>query len=265
MWLLGDKFVAESVTVIEKYFGTKKIPARATRFESYIAESYDIKLFANSSGSNNRSILGRVRNTLAAAMNKHDKMPKYILIVLDDNLIDVVKYTKPGVSEIFGRSLKWLAAEVHEAITDRKEELPKKAKKYLFPQVFWVALPQHKNFDNNQLRFKFNNCMESVVGQHKEMKMLKIKRRWNYEDNSVNNLGQITPDGQLTYWAGVDEALQFWETGRKKFNLQEGNKPHKFVEKMHHKFKGTSRAQQNKYYWEKSPKASDRFLPKPPK
>ena len=151
------------------------------------------------------------------------------MVVLEDDLLRCIKFSKPGVSEIYGRDLKWLVTEYHEAIMRKKEFLPKKAIKFMYPQIFWVTLPQHKYFSDNMLRHKFNQCLESVVTLHKEMKVLRMKRRWRYEDGSVNPNGSINDDGILTYWASIDEALQFWETGGKK-NFSEGNT---FVRKMH--------------------------------
>ena len=49
------------------------------------------------------------------------------------------------------------------------------------------------------------------------MKVLRPKRRWSYEDSTlVNQDNSISDDGLLTYWAAIDEAIQFWETGKKK-------------------------------------------------
>ena len=104
---------------------------------SYILDNYDVELFDASLTSIDdvikpegsiRSVLGKLRNSLVYAMNKYTKLPKYILIVIDDDLIRCVNFDKPGTSEIFGRDLKWLANEYHDAIITRKKYLLKKAR-----------------------------------------------------------------------------------------------------------------------------------------
>ena len=156
----------------------------------------------------------------------------------------------------------------------------------MYPQLFVVTVPQHKYFGNNFLRHKFNQCLEIVAGMHKEMKVLRLKRRWTYEDLTlVSNEGRISEEGMLAYWASIDDALQFWETGKKKNFYDSGTSFVKKVFKSHNRsFSGgnfskslrgcrsssgqhrnrdrdDSEDHKDRYHWE----AGERTLPKPPK
>ena len=85
--------------------------------------------------------------------------------------------TKPGISEIFGRLLRWLADEFHQVILHRKNVLPAKAKHFLHPNILWVSLPLHQNFGAlNTNRVKFNQCLDTVAALHPEMRVLKIRK-----------------------------------------------------------------------------------------
>ena len=82
--------------------------------------------------------------------------------------------------------------------------------------MFWLALPYHKNFGSSSvLRHKFNQGIETVTSLHAEMRFLKIRRIWSDSDSSVTPTGVITEMGRNKYWPGLDEAIEFWENGRK--------------------------------------------------
>ena len=238
IWIIGDKFVQDSRRFLAQYwnldFPEMKGPEDEDMmvFTSYVAEQYHINIYDSSDTcvdeilkpeGSIQTVLGRIRNALVYALNAYDKLPRYVILVLDDDLIHCVNYTKPGTSEIYERDLNWLANEIHDVIFTRKNDLPKKAKRYLFPQVFWVLLPLHKDLESNQSRIHFNQCIEAVVARHKEMKLLRIRRHWDFQvsDAVINNL--ISSKGIHSYWVGIDEALAFWENGRKNLNGRDFN------------------------------------------
>ena len=216
IWILGDNFVHDSAAYITRLFGMEGA-VLAPGEQSYISKKYQVHLFKNSANvSHVRSALGRFRNLLASALNANDKLPKYIILVLENDLIRCIKFNQPGISELYGRVLRWLSDELHALVMSRKHHLLPKAKKFAYPQIFWVCLPYHQNFVNDVNRHKFNQCLETVVNMHPEMKSLKIRRIWSNVDSSVSRIGIITETGMQKYWRGIDEALEFWENGRKR-------------------------------------------------
>ena len=229
--------------VLEAYYGLFNSTPWHTRFDSFIADNFDTLAYTNNNDNVVKSALGRMRNAMVIALNENNKLPKYVLVVMENDIIRCIKFNKPGLIDIYGAALHWLLNEYHEAIIARKGMLPPKAVKYMYPQVFIVALPQHKNFKENQNRYCFNQCIEELAKNYKEFKVLRMKRRWTYEDpNLVDVNGCIMEEGRLTYWAAIDEALQFWETGKKKsFSEQQ------FVRQIlgDHKNCNSSRERQN--------------------
>ena len=219
-----------------------------TRFDSYVASNYDILAYTNDNDSAVKSVLGKFRNAMAIALNENDKLPKYILVVFDTDLMRSIDLEngKPGLSELYGRVLNYLFEEYHAAIISRKEQLPSKAKRYLYPQLFVTTVPQHKSFRDNLNRHRFNQCVEFLAGTHNEMKVLRMKRRWNYEDPTlVSAEGTLTEDGLLAYWASIDKALQFWETGKKK---SYHNPSSSFVRKVRQNFEFDSKTSRGQHY-----------------
>ena len=234
----------------------------------YVNKHYDVEVFASRGSDASRSVLSRIRNILITALEEHDKFPKYILYVIEEDLMRCINFNKPGITEIYGNILKWLTGQVHDIVLKRKNDLPLRAKKYLYPQIFWVDLPHHSILNNIQ-RLKFNQCLESVVAVYNEMKVLHIRRHWSYDDLSLVSGGSFTFTGKTAFWKGVDEAIQFWETGRKKPIGNHSTTSNDFIKKI--KMEHTSREQQYSSYnkkqhfkWPRNTKFGHKALPRPP-
>ena len=114
---MGDKFVYESTNVLKEFFRLENYependdqlaqkPTDGEAPTSYIARHYDVEVFASQGSKNSRSTLGRLRNIIVTALQEYDKFPKYILIILEEDLIHCINFNKSGISEIYGQILK---------------------------------------------------------------------------------------------------------------------------------------------------------------
>ena len=79
-------------------------------------------------------------------------------------------YKGSGVAELLGEWITWLVKVITEAITDRKKQLPAKAKTDFEPCTYWCCAPTHVNFNQqrNELRKKWNYCLETILKGHQE-------------------------------------------------------------------------------------------------
>ena len=200
------------------------------RQASYIRKHFDVEVFASSCSGNSRSVLACLQNIMAKAMDEHNKFPKYIIYVVEDDLLRCINFDQGEIAAIFQSILNWLTEEVHWLIQTRKNALPTRAKKYLYPQVFWAALPLHLAL-NNRIRQNFNSGLESSSASHNEMKVLKIKRIWSFDNANLVSGNTISGDGKVAYWKGINEAIKFWENGKKKPYNHVGS-GQEFVKKM---------------------------------
>ena len=83
--------------------------------------------------------IARVINTLIYAMYAKAKLPKMLLIVLEDNIIQFLKYNDYGVTEMFGRVLEFMAKNIRSIIDEFKSKIPPKAKRVEHPQIIWIV------------------------------------------------------------------------------------------------------------------------------
>ena len=151
---------------------------------------------------------------------------------------------------------------------ERKNDLPIRAKRYLYPQVFWAELPFHTSF-SNQIREKFNQCLQNSVKQYNEMKILRIRRRWNFDDLALVSSVAFSDVGRTTFWSAIDKAIEFWENGRRKMVnnrnqisrdfIQKVKAEHATREQLNTRKRQSGYRQDSNYGWKRQ-----RKLPKPP-
>ena len=96
----------------------------------------------------NRNVLGYLRNCLIEAIHKQVLLPKAIVIVMENNLLDSINYYQVGPSDAIEPCIEWIITEYHCTIVAYKEKLPSKSRKFRYPQILWVACMYHDGYGN---------------------------------------------------------------------------------------------------------------------
>ena len=213
LWIVGDNFVASTFRNHFKRYTPQEEP-------QYIKENYEYLAHCNSQFSSSQTnILARLQSSLAAgitATNKrHGMLPKYILVILDDDLIQYLQFHgEDGVATLLGTWVQWLSKEFNSLIDQRMGQLPAKSKKVI-PYFYWVNVPTHSFFtkEANQLRIKFNLSLDSVLRPVNNMRVIKIKD-WDTKDSHLVINDHFTDQGLTTYWCAVDRSFKFNATRR---------------------------------------------------
>ena len=140
VWIVGDNFAARSYRTHCK---------KATNKDLYIKDNFEYIPFINSRySSSNSNMLAHIQNTFVSAFNqtKDKLLPKYIVMVFDDDLITYLGFKRgDGVATLLGSWVEWLVKEFNEAIAKRLEQLEHRFKKNkIF--LYWVTAPTHKCF-----------------------------------------------------------------------------------------------------------------------
>ena len=86
-------------------------------------------------------------NSFIEAMNSKFYLPDYLLVILDDDLIDYMQYKCMGMAQLIGPWIEYLADLFEEALQVRRDLLPQKAKNPEHTQVYWIEVVNHDNFD----------------------------------------------------------------------------------------------------------------------
>ena len=140
LWFLGDNFMAS----------TYRDHVKNSEREFYVKDHFEVCPFCNSHfNSNDTNMLSWIINSFVQALKKHTKLPKYLVIVLENDLMEFLNYREFGISSMYGEWLEYLAKNLMEVAINRCEQLPKKPKRDDYPLFYWSAVPHNKNFLDN--------------------------------------------------------------------------------------------------------------------
>ena len=160
--------------------------------------------------SSDTNMLNRLKNSLVKPINNHGKFPKYIVLVLDMDLVDYLSFEGNRMVTLLGDMVEWITKKFLQLVKDRLELLPVRARKTGYPQIYWVAPLHHCNFVDNATCTKITNCLESVFNLYTTVRLIRMKEIWHYDNKDlVNYNGSITESGLTAYWKLVDTAVKF--------------------------------------------------------
>ena len=205
IWFIGDEF-------LEKSFG--KFLQNPSMENCYIRNNFVISAYTGYEKWN-RSYVSRVRNCFVKAVNDNEAiLPKYVILVLDNELVKEIKYEGFAYPQIYERLVKWLACQMDRAIRSTKDFLGNKSKRHFEPQVIWIEAPEHEKLYDVSKRWQYNKIIKEVSADHQEMKTLKPLKGWSYSDTElVSSSGNTySADGAAKIWWAIDGALHFWDT-----------------------------------------------------
>ena len=99
MWLLGDNFLMETYWKNFKKAG-----------DMYLKDKYEIMPFCSSKYSDkNTNALSRLVNSFIQALNSKFYLPNYVVVMLDNDLIEFLQYKRFAVGSLLGPWLEYLA------------------------------------------------------------------------------------------------------------------------------------------------------------
>ena len=216
LWVIGDKFVEDTFGqyVQNAYGDDGKV--------SYMRAHYDVTGFCPGNEFLNGNILGRLRNAMATAINKQSLMPRAVIFVIENDILEAINHYKPGISHLLGKSIEWLMNQIHRMVVTHKEILPSKSRKFKYPAILWCLLPQHEQWSEmGEYRAKFNFCLKNTASIFREMGILQLD--WDEADPSYFTMGRMNGKGYTYFWLAVDNAFQLWD--KEQMRLVKINKP----------------------------------------
>ena len=207
VWFFGDDFGCQ--TFYEYYFDWQD------NFKGYAKEHFEVIGFINDLRDNeDRSIISQFHNTLVHALEEKPLLPKIIVIVPDDDIINFLNFAEYGVSKCLGRVIDWIMREHIRIIDIYKEFLPARAKRSTYPQILWIDVPTHDGFKNNLMRQKYNYAVNTAAQFHENTWTLQLKKVWDPHNHSLYNKEEdkYSVEGIKMYWEAVDKTVRYTDT-----------------------------------------------------
>ena len=218
-WFLGD----DSLRRFFDAFTDMKKTARDENHQiPYLFDYYNVESFHAPQLSNNRSVMARIVNTLIKEMNSpaHQHLPRYIVILLDKDLVHEANVFDFGVSETLEDIIKWLLININRCVELRKEDLrgrrPRAISTEAEPRLIWVSMLQRPDHSMDKrvysLARKFNSIMEKVITGDKRSHILKI--HVDLHEGNFDRVGNLTMAGQYEFWKCINNKMKDFDRGK---------------------------------------------------
>ena len=210
IWIVGDHFLHESFNILQDMRVSTASKTSLTD-QLYIYLYYNIVLFFTSGTSQIRSLMARVINSIIEGLNSKERLPKYVLILLDKDLIESLDYFVFGISEALDDCVSWLVKQVNKLFEIRCEDLCSKKPGALSTaterRVIWLAM-LHRNLvaDNRMKQIynkksKFNRALEEAITQHRYHHIMYLDSV--VESSHYDSLGKLTARGKTEMWTEI--------------------------------------------------------------
>ena len=216
--MLGDDFFRDMVMTFKAMRAQAK---QSDTRQPYLFDNYNVINLTPLRHSNIRAFLARVLNELIKELNKPPyQLPRYIIVILDKDLIANADLYDYGVSRTIEDTLKWLLININQAIETRKEDIMGKRPGGISttsePRLVWVNMLHRPHHSMNKRVFslarKFNDLLEGVIHGNKKSHILKVE----IDHNTIyyDRIGQLTQMGKIQYWKKLDEIMKEFDRGR---------------------------------------------------
>ena len=182
----------------------------ARQTETYTANHYEAISISDSNPSHDESVPGKLVNNFINTYNLRQKLPKWIIIVLENDLIRNLKY-EFAVESSYETVITWICNQLNAARESMRDKLPFKAKKFEFPHIIFIEPTLHRNYTDLDLRTSFLRSLKTVISRYQNIMTLRIEQDWddNNDDYFSGREKRYTSTGLKKFWSGIDKALMY--------------------------------------------------------
>ena len=164
-------------------------------------------------------MLGRINNAIVEEFNKTAILPKFIVMILDSEIIEMAEVYDCGMHKIMFDCLEWLRSSVIQNIMTRKDDLKSKRKGSIGsedePKLIWVeAVPRPKNSAKKEIYLlvgKFNEILQELINSAANELIFTLKTV--NELNCFDACGRLMPIGKERFWKELDYQLCLLHNG----------------------------------------------------
>ena len=203
LWIIGDEMVHK--TFQENY------EKHASKENFYSTNHYEVTVAAGGTNSRTKSMLSRILNCITNIFNSQKVIPKWIVIILENDLIKSLSYTEFGATSAYGEVLRWLFEEVKKIHNEIRENVPFKVKKYEWPHIMYIEPTLHRAYSDNDMCKEFITSLNTVNATHDEAIVVKLQQNWKENDDTIFNEREhrFTIHGLQSFWRAIDNGIMY--------------------------------------------------------
>ena len=185
-------------------------------------------IYAWYGGNSGKNSVAHILNAFINALNNRAFLPKYILFVIEDDIIQDTKPFDHGITHMLEKQLSWLLKQVNKYITRCRDDLHDKKLGALSsnfePRVIWLKMINPLDLDIEHIckarsvRARFNARMNNILISEKYMHIMAIMDVYDYPQKYFDNFEKLSTSGLSIFWKEVDRKLRKFD--RRKLELR---------------------------------------------
>ena len=165
IWFVGDSFLRSIYPTYQEMVNDSKLNKKS--YKPYTLDYYNRKAFylENDSRRNDSSATLRILNKLIDVLNSNDKLPRYICIIPDSDLIKDLKFYEFGARKNLTNIVNWLMRQCDIYIRRKRLQISeKKPGAVTNGQPTMIYLPMIRRIE----RFHRESTMAKICSLHPE-------------------------------------------------------------------------------------------------
>ena len=185
----------------------------------YLYEYYNIVPLYAAIASTTKSVIVRTFNEFVVELNKKNKLPRYVVILLDKDVIEAVNFDEFGMGQILFEQVDWLAKNMETVLDLRKEDIKYKNPGALWsnaePRIIWVKMltrpiirDAYKPFVFAQCA-KFNESIDEIASTYKHSHVLTVNL--SDEKSLFDRSGNLSPNGKIILWREINITMRAFD------------------------------------------------------
>ena len=198
LWLVGEGFFCASLSALQNL----KTGGIASNWP-YLYQQFQIKPLYQQSSGNAVGTLHKLYNSVVKGLNGDNRLPDYIFLFPDRDIILELNYFKPGKFSVLQELVDWLGKEIHIALAGRSEKLQQAAPGSVIqePMLVWIPMIRRPLINNHpyptynlvcQMHTTFNDMLENEAKKSCYALMANADRT----TQTFDNFGNLTPIGK---------------------------------------------------------------------
>lgn len=162
-----------------------------------------------------KRVIGRIINAFIKGLNERDRLPKFLVVTLDKEIIDDLNYFDFGAAKGLATHIQWLVKHIDIMVRRKKLQIIEKRPGAVVdshPTVIYTTMIRRVDHFKQgsrmeaicSLRPKFNELLSEIVTKSGH-KLLTIKG-CNTSDH-FNRWGDLSPLSKETFWLEIDDLI----------------------------------------------------------
>ena len=217
--------------MLREVFDTFRSMNKSMNSKLHLFKQYNIEALVAPQLSQTRSVLSQLFNAFVKALNDFKYLPKYILIMLDKDIIDNIGVYDFGIADTIKDCIKWLLININHYLELHTEDMTGKRPGPIFstsePWLIWITMLCRPvdSFAKNvfSLVCKFNNILETVISGDKRSHILKV--HIDTHTGNFDRIGNLTNNGQHDFCWCIDNEMNDFDFGNTELQPFAGKNP----------------------------------------